>query len=234
MRQYWRDLTFVHWAVEPSLVWHLLPPGVRPDVHEGRTYVGLVPFRVIETGPARGPAVPYLGRYVEMNMRLYSVDETGRRGVVFLSLDSERALVVPVARATFGVPYRWGRLWYAGSAVVGGFEHRYASRLRHPGARGVRSSLVVRAYEPIAPNPLEHFVSARWGLHVKHLGRTRYVPIQHEPWPLRRAEIVSMDVDRLLASVGLGSLAGREPDHVMFSDGVDAEFGVAVPSNRPR
>jgi len=50
----------------------------------------------------RGPAVPYLGTFLETNVRLYSVDETGRRGVVFLSLDADRALVVPTIRMLTG------------------------------------------------------------------------------------------------------------------------------------
>jgi uncharacterized protein YqjF (DUF2071 family) len=31
MNQDWRDLTFLHWAVDPADVAHLMPPGVRPD-----------------------------------------------------------------------------------------------------------------------------------------------------------------------------------------------------------
>ena len=102
MSQDWRDLTFLHWAVEPERVRRLMPPGVRPDVHEGASYVGLVPFRMVDAGVARGPAVPWAGSFLETNVRLYSVDETGRRGIVFLSLDSDRSLVVAGARAAFG------------------------------------------------------------------------------------------------------------------------------------
>ena len=36
MNQDWRDLTFLHWAVEPERVTPLMPPGVRPDVHDRR------------------------------------------------------------------------------------------------------------------------------------------------------------------------------------------------------
>ena len=110
MSQDWRDLTFLHWAVDPALVADRMPPGVRPDVLEGRTYVGLIPFRMVDAGPGRGPAVPWAGTFLETNVRLYSVDDTGRRGIVFLSLDTDRALVVAGARAGFGVPYRWARM----------------------------------------------------------------------------------------------------------------------------
>ena len=78
--QDWRDLTFVHWAVDPAQVAPLLPPGTRPDVHEGRTYVGLVPFRMVGVSLGRGPGIPYFGTFLETNVRLYSVDETGAAG----------------------------------------------------------------------------------------------------------------------------------------------------------
>ena len=46
LTQVWLDLAFVHWAVPPSAVAPLLPPGVRPDTLHGVTYVGLVAFRM--------------------------------------------------------------------------------------------------------------------------------------------------------------------------------------------
>src|SRR5689334_10046875 len=129
VRQQWLDLSFLHWAVEPAAVAHFFPPGTRPDVFEGRTYVGLVPFRMVGTGLPHGPAVPYFGTFLETNIRLYSVDDLGRRGVVFLSLDAQRLAVVATARAVFALPYRWARM----SHTVAGSTHTYTSTLRRPG-----------------------------------------------------------------------------------------------------
>jgi uncharacterized protein YqjF (DUF2071 family) len=47
----------------------------------------------------RLPGVPYPGTFPETNVRLYSVDEHGRRGVLFRSLDASRLIPVTVARA---------------------------------------------------------------------------------------------------------------------------------------
>ena len=38
------------------------------------------------------------------------------------------------------------------------------------------------------PTELDHFVSARWGLHTRWWGRTLPVPNRHEPWPVHDAE----------------------------------------------
>ena len=228
MNQDWRDLTFLHWAVEPARVAHLMPPGVRPDTFEGRTYVGLIPFRMVDAGVARGPGVPWAGTFLETNVRLYSVDATGRRGIVFLSLDTDRSLVVAGARAVFGLPYRWARMRYDATADL----RTYDARLRRRGTRPT-SHVVVRVGEPRPSTPLDDFLSARWGLHVRWWGRTLYVPNTHPAWPLRAAEAVTVE-DGLMASVGLAGLASRPPDHVAFSEGVHTEFGLPGDATRPR
>jgi uncharacterized protein YqjF (DUF2071 family) len=232
MTQDWRDLTFLHWAVEPERVRRLMPPGVRPDVIDGRTYVGLVPFRMVDAGLLRGPRVPWAGTFLETNVRLYSVDDTGRRGIVFLSLDTDRSVVVLGARAAFGLPYRWSRMRHEVTREGGLSVHRYESRLRRSGVRP-RSHVVVSVGAPRRSSTLDTFLSARWGLHVRWLGRTLYVPNRHDPWPLRDAEVVSLD-DELLSSVGLGEIAAREPDHLAFSDGVHTEFGFPTSASRAR
>lgn len=223
MRQSWCDVGFLHWALDPGAIAHLFPPGVRPDVHEGRTWVGLVPFRMVGAGFAHGPGVPWAGTFLETNVRLYSVDDTGRRGVVFLSLDADRLAVVAAARTGFGLPYRWARMRYRLRAG----EHRYATRVQWRGVRA-ESRIGLRPGPPAPVGPLEEFLTARWGIHVAHLGTTRYVPNAHPPWPLRTAEVTELD-DGLLAAAGLGHLASGPPEHVLFSDGVPVSFGFPRP-----
>jgi uncharacterized protein YqjF (DUF2071 family) len=228
MNQRWLDLTFLHWAVAPEDVASRMPPGVRPDVLDGVTYVGLIPFRMVGAGIARGPGVPWLGSFLETNVRLYSVDDTGRRGIVFLSLDASRAAVVVGARAAFGLPYRWARMTYR----VSGDVHSYDARLRGPGT-GIESHVVVRAGARRQRTEIDDFVSARWGLHVRWWGRTLYIPNRHEVWPLHDAEVLELH-DGLMASAGLPDLSSRPPDHVAFSPGVRTEFGFPGNATRPR
>jgi uncharacterized protein YqjF (DUF2071 family) len=219
--QEWTRLTFIHWSVPAARVAVHLPPAVRPDTFEGRAYVGLVPFVMRRVGAWGGPAIPYVGTFGETNVRLYSVDDRGRRGVVFLSLDAARLAPVLAARWGPGLPYLWSRM----RCRLDGDLVEYSCHRRWPGPRGASSLVRARIGEPVDPGPLEHFLTARWGLHLAdRSGRTRYWPNAHEPWPLRAAVIEHLD-DDLLAAAGFADLAGYEPDSVLYSDGVHATFG---------
>jgi len=188
LRQNWLNLSFLHWAVEPGSVAHLYPPGTEPDTFEGRSYVGVVPFQMADTGFARGPA--FFGTFLETNVRLYSVDRTGRRGVVFLSLDTNRLDMVAAGRWIFGVPYRWARMSYRAQ----GDRRAYTSKLRW---RGVNASSFVEVGvgEPQTCGPLEHYLTARWGVHLVRAGRTWYLPNEHLVWVLRRAELIDFSTN---------------------------------------
>jgi len=85
----------------------------------------------------------------------------------------------------------------------------------------LRTSLVERVSGPLAD-----FLTARWGMHTVIRGRTRFVPNEHETWPLRRAELVSQD-DELVAAAGV--LVTGPPDSVLYSPGVHARFAVPHP-----
>jgi uncharacterized protein YqjF (DUF2071 family) len=149
--------------------------------------------------------------------------------VVFLSLDTTRLTMVAAGRWIVGVPYRWARMTYRQE----GDRRAYTSTLRWP--RFNASSLVeVRVSDALTCGPLEHFLTARWGAHFFRAGRTWYLPNEHAIWALRRAELIDFSEDGLFASVGLGDLGKRPPDHVAFSDGVAARFGLPVRSTTPR
>ncbi len=224
--QEWTQLSFIHWAVDPSLVAPALPEGVRPDVIDGVTYVGLVPFSMRRIGLFGLPGVPYFGTFLETNVRLYGVDRSGRRGVVFCSLEAGRLATVAVTRWTTGLNYLWAgmRLERDGDRID------YTTRRRWPGPRGTSSHAVVRIGAPLSAGPLEHFLTARWGLFLAdRSGRTRFWPNEHPSWPLRAATLESLD-DGLLGAAGFADLSGRAPDSVLFSEGVRTRFGPRQPA----
>ncbi len=237
LTQWWRDATFLHWPVDPDVVAARMPPGVRPDVFDGTSWIGLIGFRMVGLGFGPFGGVPFFGSFLETNVRLYSVDRLGRRGVVFLTLDATRLVPLLASRVWPRVPYAWSamRLDRDGRPAAGvqplraGERLAYAARRRWPAPCGATTRFTVEVGEPVPEaSPLESFLTARWGLHTRTAtGRTRYLPNDHPTWPLRRARLVDLD-DGLIAATGLPQPVGP-PASVLVSDGVSVRFGPPLP-----
>ncbi|MFF3013232.1 YqjF family protein [Streptomyces sp. NPDC057939] len=225
--QQWLDLTFIHWAVAPDAVAHLMPGGAVPDTRDGLTYVGLVAFRMHKVGLLRLPGVPYFGSFPETNVRLYSRDAQGRRGVVFRSMDASRLIPVVAGRLGFRLPYLWSRMAFRAE----GDTVHYTSSRRLPGPRGASSRITVRTGARIEePTELEHFLTARWGMHNAFPGGAGYLSNDHPRWPLFRAELVTCEED-LIAAAGIPTPVDA-PVSVLYSPGVPVRLGRA--SRPPR
>jgi uncharacterized protein YqjF (DUF2071 family) len=114
MEQHWVDAVFLHWRIPDAVSASFMPPGVAPDIFDGSAWVGLIGFRMQRAGLGRGPGVPYFGSFNEINVRLYSREPDGTRGVVFRTLDASRMAAVLAARAV-GIPYVWSRANFLGA-----------------------------------------------------------------------------------------------------------------------
>ncbi len=234
IRQRWSDFIFLHWRVAPDEVAPFMPAGTRPDVDaNGDAWVGLIPFVLSDHAFMPLPPVPGLGTFIEINVRTYSIDESGQRGVVFRSLDAEQLPSVLAARALFGLPYEWMHAErrlddHETGTGTGTGTIEYRSRRR----TGARPTTRIHARPSTAPvdTELSRFLTARWGFHERHLGRTIYARNTHEPWPLVAAELLHLD-DELLAAAGFAHLAARAPDSVLATPlghpGIITEFAAA-------
>lgn len=220
LRQRWEELVYVHWSYPPDVVQRLLPDGVRVDTFDGRAWVGLIPFemRRVRIGPT--PPVPYLGSFVEINVRTYVVDPLGRRAVWFCSLDVPRSAIVAVARTVFALPYCFA----AAEHRVDGAHHHYEMRRRRPHRSRPHTTIDVavgRALQTHEVTELDHFLSARWALVTTRFGRLQYGAVDHPRWPLHEVDSWEVHQD-VLAAAGLPDPVG-EP-LVRYSPGVPVEL----------
>ena len=221
--QHWGDLTMLHWPVDPALVAPMLPAGTRPDVLDGVTHVGLIPFVMSAVRIFGTPPLPYLSSFAETNVRLYAVDDAGRRGVVFRSLEASRLLPVLAAKASYRLPYVWSRMSVRHGLDQGSPTGAYETSRRWPGPRGAGGTIRVRIGEPVPTDELSSWFTSRWGLFSTwYGGRTAYAPVDHPAWPLHRAELLDLS-DDLVTAAGLPAPVG--PPHVLWTPGVPVRIG---------
>jgi uncharacterized protein YqjF (DUF2071 family) len=189
-RQSWRDLLFAHWPVPVAAVRALVPPALDIDTYDGRTYIGLVPFRMAGVMRRPLPDLPYVSAFPEFNVRVYVTD--GRKpGVWFLSLDATNRLAVAAARALFHLPYYRARM----SVLPHGDGILYRStRLDPTGGLPVPATFS-GSYRPASPvysadpGSLDQWLTERYCLYAGAPdGTLRRTEVHHAPWPLQRAE----------------------------------------------
>lgn len=220
MRMWWRNLTFIHWPYDPDVVQRLLPEGLTADTHDGKVWVGLIPFEMQVMLPG-GIPIPREGRFPETNVRTYVRGPDGTPGVWFHSLEAGRLSATAIARATYGLPYYWAEM----STTAAGPVWTYRSSRRWPGPKGAHTEIAVRVGAAIGDDEqssLEHYLTARWGLFSTFANRVVHAPVSHGVWPLRRAELLHLD-DDLVAAAGLPQPVGEPVVH--WTEGTEVRIG---------
>jgi len=212
MRQTWRQLTFLHWPYHPADIRRLLPDGLTLDTFEHSAWVGLVPFEICNL---RGiPSFP------ETNLRTYVIGPDGSRAVWFFSLDADRLLAVIGARAGYRLPYFWANMRVRND----GRTIRYTSRRRWPHGQST-TNIGIEAGERYQPNQIterDHFFTARFRLYTRMGGQLAAAQIEHDPWPLARAEALEVN-QTLTTAAGLPPPEGSPL--ALFSGEIDVKIG---------
>lgn len=214
----WRRVGFLHRPFEPALVQRLLPPGLHVDTFDGVAWVGIVPFRLEVRLPSWAPAIPWLSATLETNLRTYVRGPDGRRGIFFLYLDAGAPVPVVVARAWYGIPYRWAKLRFERRGTL----IRYESLRREP--VGAHLDLRIAVSERVRAEELtelERFLICRWRLYSAGTRGHAVTEVEHDPWPVHRAEVAGID-EGVTVAVGLPP---GGPALAHYSPGVEARFG---------
>ena|SRR5215475_4477855 len=104
----WRDLVFLNYVIDSSLLLPLVPKGTTLGSFQGKTYLSLVGFRFCNTKLWGKVAVPFHSEFEEVNLRFYVHREAGaeiRRGVVFIKEIVPKHAVALTARWIYGENY---------------------------------------------------------------------------------------------------------------------------------
>ncbi len=215
--QRWRNLLFLHWAVDPEELRGLVPASLELDPLEveGRGpefYVGVVPFRMHQIRPSWWPHA-WAFNFLECNVRTY-VHHQGEPGVYFFSLDANSRLAVMAARLGWSLPYYYARM--SEDMPDGAIRYRVD---RGGASLDVRYRVDSRLPES-GPETEEFFFLERYLLFTERRGQLLRGQVYHTPYPAYSAEVLHVD-ESLLAAAGV-SVEGA-PAYVHYSPGVDVE-----------
>src|SRR4051794_22198665 len=220
MVQKWAQLTFVHWRYPPQHLASRLPSGLSLDTFDGSAWLGLTPFIVDRLRPPLLPALPWISRFPETNLRTYVRGRDGVGGIWFFSLDAARAAAVAGARLTYGLPYVWSRM----GVKMEGARLEYRSRRVWPD-RIAQTRIRIEHGAAVEKDDLATFLTERYRLYSTIGGRLAYANVDHVPWPLKAARVLEME-QTITDAAGLGQPQGAPL--VYFSEGVESR--IAAPS----
>jgi uncharacterized protein YqjF (DUF2071 family) len=187
MLQRWRSLTFLHWRYEAGEIRRLLPNQVMLDTFDGSAWVGLTPFLLTDLRLPFGPALPWISRFPETNVRTYVRGPDGEPGVWFFTLEAARLAAVLGARLTYALPYRWAdmRVSLAHGRV------KYQSTRKRPFGYG-DTNISIKPAESMRAGEFDNFLTARYRLYTVRRSRLGYAQIEHDPWPLQHGKVLEL------------------------------------------
>lgn len=218
MRQHWGKLLFMHWPVRAELLRPLVPARLTLDTFEGDAWIGLVPFKMWGIRAKVLPPVPALSAFLELNVRTY-VHLDGVPGVWFLSCDASHALGVWGARKFYHLPYFNAQMSLRQHETTINFASRRTER-DATRAEFRAEWTIGEALPESAPDSLPYFLTERYCLYTAHRDRIYRGRVAHAAWPLRRAELKTLD-STMFESHGLETPAAAPLLHYAEAVAVD-------------
>ena len=200
MHQNWGKLLFMHWRIDAKLLRPLIPAQLEIDTFDGSAWIGVVPFTMWGIRASFLPAIPGTSAFHELNVRTY-VHHRGVPSVWFLSLDAANRLAVWGARTFYHLPYFNAQMSLAQTGNTISYSSVRKDRRGEPAE--LQAIWTIGETLPAAlPGSLDFFLTERYCLDSENNGKLYRARIHHQPWPLRKAELNSLD-STMIESHGL-------------------------------
>lgn len=191
----WRKLILANYAVDPALLAPHLPNGTILDLQRDTCYLSLVGFMFQDTR-VMGLKIPFHINFEEVNLRFYvlrELENTKRRGVVFLKEIVPRHALSLVARTIYSEPY-----------VTMPMSHTWLNcdrewTVAYCWGKGLRNSFQVIADDTpidIASGSEEEFITEHyWGYTRLNDRKTAEYEVTHPRWQVYETKDYLIDVD---------------------------------------
>jgi uncharacterized protein YqjF (DUF2071 family) len=218
MHQTWGKLLFMHWRIDAKLLRPLIPTELEIDTFDGSAWLAITPFTMwdIRAFPPYIPPVPGLSSMHETNVRTH-VHYDRVPGVWFFSLDCNSAAAVLGARTFYHLPYLNAEIDFEQEEDTIDY---WLERIEDPDAELAVTWTIGESLPYSHPGSLEFFLTERYCLYTKHDDEIHRARIYHEPWPLRRASLDSLE-STMIESHGLPTPSGDPLLHYAEEISVD-------------
>jgi uncharacterized protein len=194
----WLDVTMLHYEVDAGRLQTLTHLPL--DRHEGRAFVTLVAFKMVNMRLRRFPRISaFLFRPITesrfLNLRTY-VRHNGEPGIQFVVEWLSNRATVPLGPIAYGLPYRAGRLEFTTD------EQRIHLRAAPLGMRPLLEAEleVDPGAEACARGSLDEFLMERYTAFTESGSTRRRFHIWHRPWPQARCRVRRLEADILGAT----------------------------------
>mgnify|MGYP001193431414 CR=1 FL=1 len=211
--QEWRNLTFMHWQVEPEKLLPYIPKGLELDLFQGKAYVGTIPFVMKNVRPRLLPSIPGISTFPEFNIRTYVVRD-GIPGVLFLTLDAQSRITCWHAPRKYGLPYRYAKC----KVKIKDISYSWESKRISDGVQLIGECILNGNKREAEKDTLEYFLFERYSLYTEHKEKLHMAYTLHAPWVFQDAE-VKISENTLTDSYNLG-VDSLNPQYVHASEGV--------------
>jgi uncharacterized protein YqjF (DUF2071 family) len=227
----WEQLIVMNYSLEPNILEPFLPAGTELDLFEGKCYVSVVGFMVLDT-KVMGLSIPVPKNFEEVTLRFYVKRMDGddvKRGVVFVREIVPKPMITFVANTISKENYRTYKMGHGWQLKE---NHRQISyywgdRDKRENAIKVTASLNSQA---IRAGSLEEFILEHyWGYAHFNAQKTVEYEVKHPKWNHYPVEDYSINVNfEKVYGAEFGFLNDKGPDSVLLAEGSE----ISVESKR--
>jgi uncharacterized protein len=180
----WHRALMLHFEVDAAALGRIVP--YKLDLWQGRAFVSLVAFTMCGMRPRiGGPLAALLFRPIAthdfLNVRTY-VRHGGEMGIHFMAEWLTNRLAVMLGPATFGLPYRHGRIAYHHD-FQNGFLAGQVTDVKSGTKLSYHAQFNGAAFQPCASGSLDEWLMERYTAFNSAGSRKRFFRVWHPLWP---------------------------------------------------
>ncbi|HXI72492.1 MAG TPA: DUF2071 domain-containing protein [Verrucomicrobiae bacterium] len=191
----WERVLMMHFEVDAAALQRAVP--FQLDLYHGRAFVSLVAFTMRGLRPCFGGKLTALlfrpiASHDFLNVRTY-VRQGGEPGIHFIAEWLSNRLAATLGPATFGLPYRHGRIQYYHDWQGGVIRGRVTEQRRGTAFRYLAAPHQPASFHPCKVGSLDEWLMERYIAFNSAGGWKRSFRVWHPPWPQCPAKVAVLE-----------------------------------------